>query len=118
MHADIQIIYIFLIISCGIYKIRNQKLFRNYEATLLELVDDCLAYVDSFNYIQHQHLVLCKENVLSWEAPLVGTVKLNFDGTLVLRGVHPSQPGPTRTISRLDLGFKPRPEPKPGRLRL
>lgn len=84
MHADIQIIYIFLIISCGIYKIRNQKLFRNYEVTLLELLDDCLAYVDSFNYIQHQHLVLCKENVFSWEAPLVGTVKLNFDGILFL----------------------------------
>lgn len=46
------------------------------------MVDNCLAYVESYVTKKSHHLLLSEDRVLSWIPPPQGKVKLKFDGAV------------------------------------
>lgn len=66
------VVPIFLTISWGVWKYRNLRLFENSDSTILDVVDNCLGYVDCYNIIKHNRYIVRKEKVLQWQPPPCG----------------------------------------------
>lgn len=74
MGVDISLVLIFLTISWGVWKYRNRSLIENSDSNILNVVDSCLGYVDHYNIIRKNQLIVGKEKVFKRQPPPCGKV--------------------------------------------
>lgn len=94
-------------------------MFQNSDYCLLELIDNCLGYVESYLHVKNYHMLMYKEKLFYWKAPPRDKVKLNFDEilfhSLVLTGIGVILRGGQRVpVTRCSALFAPPPHMRGG----